>query len=819
MNARTLLPALVLTTLVPLATGRAAELRLDVVRTSPSEIELRWARPADPNGFDHYDVLRSGELRVPAPGAAFGILAGALLAAALLARRRRLAATAALALGLGAGLQAAAAIIYERINPAPITDIGATSYVDRTVEAGKGYYYKVQAVFSDRTEESVCRFGSAEDPLEVPSETGLVVEFQPGEPPNQTPEDGTILDGSNNITVNGCIAVDQAICDGARAGRVVTIGEVGIDRQILQNGLNGPFNVPASLNEGPNFVRLHGENDSGKSVTVARTVSVGQSANTGTLIQKAVGVVVSPAPADPNQASLLEKLHNEINDQTPADWNEILALLPYPIVIDVNEPQIKLHLEISQIRMAIDGDITVNTLQLDGNDSSGAVVDADLIVDGVDARYTAFEGEVSLTQQLTGYFCPGSGLNRIHFGRVQLRARARVFVEAGQLRLDLMQLNSAPFLQDLEGGLLNPDRFDTDRRIGANLQCIGALDLDQALFPAINSQLDTLFPVDLTEATISDIALGDTGLTLDLTIAEISQDAAGKGLVVRADAAVDSLAPVPFLFTANPPPNGSANNSVFPDAFPTSLDAGLTVADDLANQALAAAHAAGLLDSNIEGTLKVGDQDVPLTVAGLDPGPTAADSLVPNLSRHAPRNAPVRIVTRSTLAPVVGLQDNPARSQDGLRVMVTGSTAAVLVDVDLDGAFDPECETALTLDLDVLGIAGVSLTGEGALQLDVELPVQGYTATPGFLGLPHATLQRFAGAVIAARIGRILDLINGVGNSGLVIPGLSFSTLEAVADGDPNSTLYLDNLTAWGAATIDLKELILEILGLINEQP
>src|SRR5262249_30243056 len=148
-------------------------------------------------------------------------------------------------------------------------------------------------------------------------------------------------------------------------------------------------------------------------------------------------------------------------------------------------------------------------------------------------------GHVTLGASFTGYFCPGTTLKRIHFGRVEVQARARVFLEGQKLRLDVMQLNSQPFLEDKEAGLFNPDHFDTDRRISTNAQCNGSLDLDAALFPAINSQLATLFPVDLTDAAINNIALGTTGLTLDLTIAEISQEAAGKGLVVRADAALD----------------------------------------------------------------------------------------------------------------------------------------------------------------------------------------------------------------------------------------------------------------------------------------
>src|SRR5262249_3579742 len=154
----------------------------------------------------------------------------------------------------------------------------------------------------------------------------------------------------------------------------------------------------------------------------------------------------------------------------------------------------------------------------------------DLILDGASVHYTTLTGTIDLGG-ITGTICPLGVLNRIRLGRVEVRAHGTVFLENGKIRLNVTQLNSAPFLADLAAG--TADEFDTGRKIAGPL-CFGGGDVDDQLFGVVNGQIATLFPVDITDTTISDVALGDTGLSLDLNVAEVSQDADGKGLIVRA---------------------------------------------------------------------------------------------------------------------------------------------------------------------------------------------------------------------------------------------------------------------------------------------
>ena len=827
MNARSLLHAVVFLGATA-ASGlfvrsQAAELNLQVTQTSPTAITIEWSQPASSTGFHHYDVFRSAPVRVGVVNGALAFFAVALGVVALSQKKRRQRRSAwagALGLSLGIGIHAWAAINYEKINQTPITDFNQTTYVDNAVEADEGYYYKVDADFGDHHDESMCAYGTAQDPVSFDPDTNLVTRFVPGSGPNLTPEDGAIL-GTFNVTMNGCVAETEAGCGGDPAGDVH--GELRVNLGLPVGGdLTGGFSQSVNLNEGPNYVALRGSNAaSGKNISVAKTLSVGTEGTSGTLIEKAVGVAVSPKPTSGD--SLLEKIRQQISALTAAEANELLAQLPYPIALDVNDPQFTLDIDISQIVLDSDGDpghLTATKLELSGTSATSAAFDLDLLVDGATVRYTNFGGSIHVGG-LNGLICPHMNLNRLRLGKVRLRAHGTVQIAADQLQLDVTQLGADPFLEDVS--TLPVDKFDSDRKVQSELLGCnpgpGGVDPDDLLFGILNTQITELFPIDVTETTISDIALGDTGLSLDLKVAEISQDADGKGLVVRVDAGLDAPSPVPFLRTDNLPPNGTANNSVFPDAFPTALDAGFTVADDLANEGLAAARAAGLLDGVIDSSLKFGAETVPLTVQGLDPGPSSEESILPNLSRHAPVAAPVRIETSFTKPPVVGLESHTSRAQAGLRVLATSFTAKVLVDVDRDGAYDADCETLVTLDLDALASTNVELTEAGGLHFVAEITDQGYTATPGFYPLPHAEYRELAEAIVQNRADRILGVINGDSGDGLIIAGLTFSTMDAVADGDDQTTLYLDYLTAWGAADIDLKILIQTILDLVNAPP
>jgi hypothetical protein len=802
---------------------RADELQLSIVEAQTSgmpspRVTVQWAPPqSNAANFQSYELMRGKLIPMSAMSlAGLAALGTGLFVAGwgLRTRRRGLAGGGfALALALPLGLQALAFIDFQPLTPpTPILDIGTTSYTDTDVQAGQGFFYKVVAHFSDSsTQTSPAVYGAALDPAAVP-ESDLLVRFEQGPDPNSiTPEDGVILEPNTpSVSVSGCIAATAAGCSGVQERGTPPTGHLFLNEVQAGGDRTGSFAQPLTLSQGPNFVQVTGSNSAGKSITLARTYSLGELRLSGELIPKAIGVVVSPRPA--TGPSLITKLKNQFNQQTTADWNDLLGRLDYPRVIHIQNASATLDMRITNIRLGAGGDIVANRLELGQQSPNKAIFSVALSLQNLNIDYTLFDATLRLPAPFSDVnTCPrGPGAGRIHFGNVQLRATFTLSLENGKLFLSLTQL-SGPVIQDDAGD------FDTQKLIGGP-ECRLALDLDAQLLTAISDQATAVFNhIELGSASVEDVPLGQSGLKLDLAIAELSQDPNSTGLVIRFDAGVQtSQNQVAFPLTNNAPPDSrTGTGGTFPGAFTSAADAGFSLADDLINESLAAAQSAGLLTGAIEVRLKTGaTTSVPLSVAGLDPAPHTADALLPNLHLHAPPEAPVRIAISYTTNPVAGLRTSAVRAQGGLQLLQTGLVADVLVDADRNGIFEAATEKALTLDLDVLSTSDVELM-DGALHFLPTTPVRGYTATPGFMSVPHAGLKRLADAIIDDRINRLLEVLNGVGGAGLVIPGLTFTTLESVADG-PTAAPYKDALTAWGATDIDLKELLDALLDRIN---
>jgi hypothetical protein len=813
------LVAACLTLARPGAAGtRADELQLSIVeaQTSATQITVQWTQPhlAPSVNFLNYELMR-GDL-VPASALSLAglaaLVAGLFTAGIGLRTRRRSVAGGGLALALllPAGFQALGLVKFTHLQT--IALIGTTTYTDTTVQAGKGYFYKVIANLSDSSmQSSPPQFGAAIPPAPL-SDSPLVVRFEQGPDPNSfTLEDGVILDpNTTSVKVSGCIAPDPNSCGGVLSRGGIT-GDLFVNQtKVNGSNINGSFTQSVALAQGPNFVHMTGTNSSGKTITLARTYSLGELRLSGALIQKAIGVVVSPKPA--TGMSLLDKLKQQINDQTPADWNEIFGKLKYPRVIHIQNSSATLDITITNAHMTSGGGIVARTLELAQQSPNKAIFTADLSLVNLDISYSVFDASFQLGL-FAGNTCPVNGPpGRIHLGNIRVRATFTLSLESGNLFVSLTQFNGAPVIQDASGD------FDTQRLIGGP-ECnpLFTRDLDAQLLTAISDQAATVFNhIEFGSASINDVPLGTSGLKADLAISELSQDP-NTGLVIRFDAGVKNSGPsqVSFPLTDNPPPDSrNSTGGVFPGAFPSAADAGFTLSDDLINESVAAAQSQGLLTGAIIDHLQIGGNRVPLSVAGLDPSADDPNAYVPNLRLHAPPEAPVRIAITYITNPVAGLRSGAGRAQGGLRLLQTGLVADVLVDTDLNGIFDPVNEKALTLDLDVLSTSDVVLQG-GAVHFTLTTPVRGYTVSPGFLSVPHASLNRLAEAIIDDRITRLLDVLNGIGGAGLVIPGLSFTTLDAVADGG-TAAPYKDTLTAWGASSIDLKTLIESFLDRIN---
>ena len=799
-----------------LAETRADELQIGVVEaqtsSSPPKITVQWSQPASSTNFVEYQVMRG--LLIPMkdvslPGLA-ALVAGLFLAGFGVRTRRRAVAGAGLALGLALplGFQALAFVDFQVVSH--ITDFGTTTYTDTDLVAGDGFFYKVVAQFDGSMQSSPPVYGTATDPTSL-TDSDLVVRFEQGPDPNAfTPADGAILDPNQpQASVSACVAATTAGCGGV-AGRGAVTGNLFLNQVQAGGDQTGSFTQPLTLAQGPNFVHLTGANGDGKTITVARTISLAQARQSGTLIPKAIGVVVSPKPI--TGQSLIDKLKTQINAQTTADWNDLLGRLMYPRSVHIQNSSATLDLTITNARLATGGDIVVNALGLGLQSSNKAIFFADLNLQNLNLDYSVLEAAFTLGA-FAGNTCPRQGgPGRIHFGNVRVRATFTLSLESNTLFVSLTQLNGGAVIQDVAGD------FDTQRLIGGPLCGPGAQDLDAQLLTALSDQAATVFNhIELGSASINDVPLGTSGLKLDLAIAELSQDPNSTGLVIRFDAGVQtSGSQVTFPLTNNAPPDSRTVGGVFPGAFTSALDAGFSLADDLINESVAAAQSTGLLSGAIDTRLVTSPTtSVSLTVAGLDPSPYSASALLPNLHLHAPPEAAVRIAVSYTSTPVVGLRTGSARAQGGLRLLQTGLVADVLVDTDRNGIFDPATEKALTLDLDVLSTSDVTLDENGALHFSATTPVRGYTETAGFLSVPHASLKPLADAIIDDRIVRLVTVLNGVGGAGLVIPGLSFQTLDSVADG-PTAASYKDTLTAWGATNIDLKTLLQALLDRIN---
>ena len=815
--------------------GQLTALDLTIDETSTSQIALSWTEPTSSTGFLRYEVNRADAVARSIVADSPEWMAVALLClfgAGLVFRRRRsvLVRVAAVAVcGSLGGITVWAGMQLDFETIATITEFDQTSLIDDGVEAGGEYFYQVDAMFAQSTQSSDIEFARAEAATQLPSDAELNVRFEIG-----TPGDGVIVSEAQHtatVTVSAPASV-----------RGVDAGELRLNGTLLESGINGTVEVPFTLDEGPNFLELTGTIGD-KTVVVARTLSLADVGVGGQLISKAFGLLVSPAVATGD--TLIDKFVDEFNAQTPADWNDLFGQLTYPIPVCAppNDPKnppsnpndcdfgsnpdapFKVDISFTDIELDSDGDLTIGAFGLGGVQNSAVVLDADVLIDGLDLHYDDdFTGEFDLGA-FRGTICSDEGLNRIRFGRVRVQVRTSIYVstdcstgargDGDKLCLDVAALQGEDILDDEAAG--TSDEFDTDWKITIGQFCdlLGG-DGDALLISAINDQIDTIFPVELSDVSFENEL--NSGVTVQLDVVELRQNPDDEGVVIRFDAAVNND-DASFPFTDNPPAEGESNNSLFPDNIPPPLGSAFNISDDVINQSFAAGFATGQFTGTIEDELMVGDESVALTVAGLDPG--TPDGLMPGLRDFAALAAPAQIQVTFTKPPVVGLRDIPARAQGGFRLLVTGFQAEVFVDVFPEDQFpNPLLDSALIMDFDVLATTDVELE-EGAVKFVVERPVEGYSVLGGFLDLPHVSAEAIAGAIIEDRFTRILDILDGVGGSGIVIPGLEFETIDAAADGDSTGP-YRDSFTSWGSTNIDLKELLeglIELLNSVGEEP
>ncbi len=818
MKAKVILPFLLLTTLFTASGSEAttcsslSSLVICVDSTSSTQISLSWNQPASSTDFVRYELYRAVPAftissNLPLTVGAFFLLLGGLF----LLRRRKVLQQGLLVLGvcfLGSFTlwQAYAGAFLDFKLLTTYTDFAQMTHSDTSVVAGEGYYYKVLAVFGTGSSPSDIVFGRAEDPTVLPQPSGLIVSID-------SPQDlvGSVQDPSLAVTVT---------IDAPLTGRAVPTGILKLNGTTIQTGITGTFSTTVNLKDGPNFLELTGTLGT-ESITVARLVSLAGEGLGGQLLHWAFSMSLSPKPQ--TGLTLLEEFRQEFNAQTATDWNDLFGQLTYPIDVcfpgnDPNNPPadptecthaadpnsaIKLDASFTDVALDADGSVQLDKLELVGVTTDKVVMDMELLVDGISMPYSKFVGEIKFSIFYL-QACPDKGLNRMRFGRVRMRVRAEISIATGLIQATVTDLAGGSDIVTDEGGTGDP--FDTDRLWGGACGPF-ATDTDDQIFGVVNSSLQQNNPLDLGDTTFT--TEPNQLIPVTLTLAQLSQDPDNEGVVIRFDAAVGD-ASVTFPFTGNPAPDGASNGSLFPDSLPGELGSSFDFADDLINQSLAASLAAGLLTGSIEDELKVGTTTVPLRVGDLDPG--TPDALLPGLRDYAPNGTPVRIDVRFSMAPVVGIRQGPARASGGLDLYTTGFQADVLVDVDLDGVFDGLTEKATSFDFDVWATSDV-IIDQGAAKFILSRPVEGYQVMGGgFLSLPHASGQAMATAIIDDRFTRILDLVNGVGGSGLLIPGIQLDSVDTVADGPG-----LDYLTGYGATSVDLKVLLEWVIDLLNQ--